>query len=208
MKILKTMAAIAGLLGAFSAEAQFQKGAILLGPDVGFNIDFKDKGDPDDYKTPYFFRIGLVGGYFLNARNEIGISVGMDQDKFSSDGVDIKGTGLDAGAFWRTYKALGSKLYFSWSTGFSYSSSKYTIDDPAGPVPDDEFKTIRIFGRPSFAYMIHPKIGLRMNVGDVSLRFSKDTDDKYWDKSFGFNFFPGFVEFGAFMLINGTGTNE
>jgi hypothetical protein len=208
MKILKTMAIIAGLIGAYSADAQFQKGAILLGPDVGFNIDLKDKGDPDDYKTPYFFSINIVGGYFLNAKNEIGVNIGTNRDRFFSDGVEITGTGFNAGLYWRTYKALGSNLYFSWSTGFSYGTNKYTIDDPAGPVPDDKFQTIRIFGRPSLAYMLNPKIGLRINVGDVSLRFDKGTEDEHWDKDFGFNLSPGFVDFGVFMLLNGTGTTE
>jgi len=210
MKILKTMAVIAGLLCAYSAEAQFQKGSILLGAEVGFNIDFKDKKDPDDYKTPYFFDFNVSGGYFLNGRNEIALRLGAGTDRFFTDGgVEIKRNSYLVGTYWRNYKLLSSKLSFGWATGLSYSTDIYTVDDPAGPLPDEKYHEYQIFGRPSLTYMIHPKVGLRANLGAVRFEFFKApfTTDA-WDKDFGFNFSPEFVDFGVVLLLHGTGTGE
>jgi hypothetical protein len=216
MEIWKTAPVLLFIVTAYSAEAQFQKGSILLEGSAGVSVDFKNEGDGDDFETPYQFNIGINAGYFLNEKNEIGIGLRMGKSRsYSNYSIPdfnqfaYKNSGLTTSVYWRRYIPMGERLFFSYAAGTDASFSKFIVRNfNTGNVDDYELLQLRVGITPSLVYMLNSKFGLRGNFGNLGFNFSKQKDVDYWENNFSMSFSPQSLNFGLFMVLGGSKPNN
>lgn len=201
---------------AFAANAQFQKGSVLLEGSAGASFDFKKQYDGADYKPPYQFHVGVKGGYFLNAKNEIGLGLGLGKSRnsynflLSSGGLgwySQKSSSIASSFYWRHYTPIGGRLMFSYAVeGWTVFSE--LVDWGGAGFNTRNLTQIDIGISPSLVYMLNSKIGLRGNFGNLGFSFNKFKDDTQWSNSFSANFSPQALNFGLFMVLNNSKTDN
>lgn len=207
MKIWKTIILLAGLHIATGAQAQFQKGSILLEGNAGFSTEFKNDGDGDDYKAPYSLYLGLRGGYFLNARNEVGLGLGWAKGRYNfipSIGFLQESAEFSGSLYWQHYTPVGKRLFFSWSVAGLAEFGKFKYRDfNSGLFYEDKVTTLNINVAPSLVWMATPKIGVRGSFGSAGFTFRKSEGVDYWENRFNLNLSSSSLGFGVFLLLNG-----
>jgi hypothetical protein len=212
MKIWKTIFVAGGLCSALAAQAQFQKGSILLEGNAGFSKQFKNEGDGDGYKAPYNLFLGIRGGYFLNARNEIGLGLGWDKSRLNYNpisGFSQEASGFSSSLYWRHYTPIGKRLFFSWSVAGLVGFDNFkTRDLNTGLNYESKSTLLSINAAPSLVWMANSKIGIRGSFGSAGFDFLKDKDAQYWENRFSLNFAPSSLNVGVFLLLKGAESSD
>lgn len=205
-----------GLLFALHAEAQFNKGAVLLDANANYLTSFKDKDAPKEFKSPYTFAVGATAGYMLNAQDELGVGMGYTSSRnyfltTTPSGLPLvygnirKAWSVSPSVFWRHYSPLAERFSFASSISFfsSFGNNEYE-DFNTSVVYNRDFTALSIGYTPSLVYQITSTLGVRGNFGLVGFSFSKEEGQDKWGNSFRMNLSPQNLNFGIFLLLNGT----
>ena len=208
-KIARIYLSLIGLLFALHAEAQFNKGAVLLDANINYFTRFKDTNAPKELKLPYQFGIGATAGYMLNAQDELGVGIGYNSDRnFSFDNSffrTLKSSSVSPSIFWRHYSRLGERFSFASGVSLSGGFGKSDYQDlNTGIVYEATSTNLSAGYTPSLVYQITSKLGVRGNFGQVGFNFYKSKGQENWSRSFQMSFAPQNFNFGIFLLLNGT----
>lgn len=223
MKTNKLLLLFLFVLASLTAQAQFQKGASLLEANVGVTIDFKNKDDGADAKTPYNTSLGLAYGRFITSKNEIGIKAGIGFSQYNYSnffGIDPFGYPIlnqatskratySGQLYFRHYAGLTEKLHFS--SGFSagyFNEQVETRNTVVGGTTNTHSSNLAVGYTPSLVYMLSNTLGLRGSLGFIGFNFSNFATTDPWDTSFSLDLSPSNLNFGLFYLFNGAKSND
>ncbi|MEQ7800484.1 outer membrane beta-barrel protein [Pedobacter sp. ASV1-7] len=158
-KLLLSLVAVSAL--AFGAQAQTEKGKILLGGGVGFNstkVEGKSKSDIN-------FNILPSVGYFVSDNIAIGTGVGYDYDKQVSKG--LLSQAFEVAPFGRYYVGLSDQFKFFGQLSVPMSFGNYKdVNDVTGDVGDKLGTSTKIGVQlaPGFAFYPTKRIGIEVSV--------------------------------------------
>ncbi|MDI3318662.1 outer membrane beta-barrel protein [Pinibacter soli] len=128
----KILCCCLAIILAISANAQINKGAFLLGGDVGFGDSKNSSSYSNNAYTGGGFSVSL--GKAINENKVIGFTLGFNSSKQNSEGTvanfdtsSVKSNTYNVGFFYRDYKKLAKDFYFftQANAGYFYSTQKY-----------------------------------------------------------------------------------
>ncbi|MFA4868204.1 MAG: outer membrane beta-barrel protein [Pedobacter sp.] len=158
-KLLLSLVAVSAL--AFGAQAQTEKGKILLGGGVGFNSTKIEGASKSDIN----FNILPSVGYFVSDNIAIGTGVGYDYDKQVSKG--LLNQSFEVAPFGRYYVGLSDQFKFFGQLSVPMSFGNYKdVDDVTGDVGDKLGTSTKIGVQlaPGFAFYPTKRIGIEVSV--------------------------------------------
>ncbi|MFN0293853.1 outer membrane beta-barrel protein [Pedobacter helvus] len=182
-KILLSLVAVAALT--FGANAQTEKGKIILGGNVSFNSTKVDGASKADVN----FSIVPSVGYFVGNNFAIGTGVGYDYDKSVSEGAQV--AAFKVAPFGRYYVNLTDQFKFfgQLSVPLAFGTLK---DVEANGDTGSKLGTTTSIGinvAPGFAFFPNKKIGIEFSVnglGYENFSFKQEgTGNKVKSNSFG-----------------------
>lgn len=160
-KILLSLVAVAALT--FGANAQTEKGKIILGGNVSFNSTKVDGASKADVK----FSVIPSVGYFVGNNFAIGTGVGYDYDKSVSEGAQVGA--FKVAPFGRYYVNLTDQFKFfgQLSVPLAFGTLK---DVEANGDTGSKLGTTTSIGvnvAPGFAFFPNKKIGIEFSVNGL-----------------------------------------
>ncbi len=182
-KILLSLVAVAALT--FGANAQTEKGKIILGGNVSFNSTKVDGASKADVN----FSVVPSVGYFVGNNFAIGTGVGYDYDKSVSEGAQV--AAFKVAPFGRYYVNLTDQFKFfgQLSVPLAFGTLK---DVEANGDTGSKLGTTTSIGinvAPGFAFFPNKKIGIEFSVnglGYENFSFKQEgTGNKVKSNSFG-----------------------
>lgn len=182
-KILLSLVAVAALT--FGANAQTEKGKIILGGNVGFNSTKVDGAEKADVN----FSVVPSVGYFVGNNFAIGTGVGYDYDKSVS--TSRQNEAFKVAPFGRYYVNLTDQFKFfgQLSVPLAFGTLK---DVEANGDTGSKLGTTTSIGvnvAPGFAFFPNKKIGIEFSVnglGYENFSFKQEgTGNKVKSNSFG-----------------------
>ena len=182
-KILLSLVAVAALT--FGANAQTEKGKIILGGNVSFNSTKVDGASKADVN----FSVVPSVGYFVGNNFAIGTGVGYDYDKSVSEGAQVGA--FKVAPFGRYYVNLNDQFKFfgQLSVPLAFGTLK---DVEANGDTGSKLGTTTSIGvnvAPGFAFFPNKKIGIEFSVnglGYENFSFKQEgTGNKVKSNSFG-----------------------
>lgn len=158
-KLLLSLVAVSAL--AFGAQAQTEKGKILLGGGVGFNSTKAEGASKSDIN----FNIIPSAGYFISDNFAIGTGVGYKYDKqVSNSKLDQS---FEVAPFGRYYVGLSDQFKFfgQLSVPMSFGNVK-AVDGVTGDVGDKlgSSTNIGVQLAPGFAFYPTKRVGIEVSV--------------------------------------------
>jgi hypothetical protein len=166
-----------------SANAQIQKGTILLGGQLNYG-----NSTSENISNLWKFRgtnIGLSAGKAFRENAVVGFTLGFSHSKQTqiysgTDTTTITGNGVEAGVFFRQYKTLVKDLYFFGQVEASFASSRQTatytsLNRGLKSISGSANLTLT----PGIAYQVFRKLQLELTVpGMINLAYSwtRNTD--------------------------------
>ncbi|MCH8555118.1 MAG: porin family protein [Schleiferiaceae bacterium] len=177
---MKKITLILGLVvGTYTAQAQLEKGSLLLSGDIGFNsstgkMEITSGGNTVTQADPKFtdFNLNLQGGYFVADNFAVGLGIGYGLSKITEDGDDFLdeiSTGIFAiNPFARYYIPYTNKFAFfaQLDLGIGFGSTK--TESRMGNTTITDEGSVNVFGigvSPGFTYFLTESIGLDLRVG-------------------------------------------
>ncbi len=154
------------------ANAQFNKGNVLLGGQLGYGTT-KNTAEPTPFQKTGGGNFTIALGKALNENTVFGINFSylpgsQSNDDPNSGYVNYKTYGYAAGVFYRKYKSLGKEFYLFGESGLNYQGSTFSDKDISGN------KTLsgssnggNIYIMPGIAYRISKKFFLEISVPNL-----------------------------------------
>ncbi|MDR2271614.1 MAG: porin family protein [Sphingobacterium sp.] len=156
-KALLTLAAIAGLT--IAANAQTEKGKIMVGGQVGFQTS---KVKDTDFKNNSF-SINPTVGYFVSDNWAVGTGVGYDWSKNETNKDNsTKRDAFQVSPFVRKYSANGPLRFFA-QLSVPMSWGKTTTEETSVK-SESKFENYGVELAPGMAYFPTSKIGIELKV--------------------------------------------
>jgi hypothetical protein len=152
----------------FAANAQVNKGAILLGGNIGLQHSKTENGSGTKQKiffiTPsigFAYKTNRVAGFSLgygtgNYRNGTGSFVSINRYNEYS-----------AGAYLRRYFPIGKNFSLFGEGDLSYQYRRTNVTDPFGPVYIEKQSSVGLFLTPGIGYSISKKVMLEAAFGNL-----------------------------------------
>jgi len=160
-KLVLSLVAVAGLV--YGANAQTEKGKIILGGNVGFNST-KVEGAA---KSDFSFSVVPSVGYFVDNNIAIGTGIGYTYNKEVSD--NNLNQAFKVAPFGRYYVGLSDQFKFFGQLSVPMEFGNNKIVDDEGKVGDKYASTtdIRVLVSPGFAFFPTKKIGIEVSVNGL-----------------------------------------
>ncbi|WAC39727.1 outer membrane beta-barrel protein [Pedobacter sp. SL55] len=183
-KILLSLVAVAALT--FGANAQTEKGKIILGGNVGFNSTKVDGAQKADVN----FSVVPSVGYFVGNNFAIGTGVGYDYDKSVS--TNRQNEAFKVAPFGRYYVNLTDQFKFFGQLSVPLAFGSLKAVDANGDTGSKFASTtsIGVNVAPGFAFFPNKKVGIEFSVNGLGYEnFStklEATGTKVKSNSFGF----------------------
>lgn len=184
-KVILSLVAVAGL--AFAANAQTDKGNVMLGGSLGVNSS-KVKGAE---KSDFSFSVIPSAGYFVSNNFAIGTGVGYAYDKKVSN--ESLNEAIVVAPFGRYYVGLSDQFKFfgQLSVPMAFGSEKELLANGDVDKKVGTSTSIGVNIAPGFAFFPTKKIGIELSVNGLGYNHLelKDTDSgaKFKASSFGLN---------------------
>lgn len=162
------------------ANAQINKGTILLGGNIGFSTNKAKDTTLENNSVSIFPAIGVAIKQNLIA----GISLGYGHyknDLTAGSYSQSENKSYGATIFLRKYVPLGKGFYLFGETGLNYQSSSYTYTykDPSSPPQESRSKNqnININLYPGLSYAVSKRFQLEIGLPQLAnLGYSKSTN--------------------------------
>lgn len=177
-KVLLTLTAVAGLT--IAANAQTEKGKIMVGGQVGFETS-KVK-DTDDKNNS--FSINPTVGYFVSDNWAVGTGIGYNWSKNESDKENsVKVDAFQVAPFVRKYSANGPLRFFA-QLSVPMSWGKNTVEE-ANVESESKFENYGVELAPGLAYFPTNKIGIELKVRGLYYNYNKNKTADISTNTFG-----------------------
>lgn len=160
-KLLLSLVAVSAL--AFGAQAQTEKGKVMLGGNVGFNTSKVDGASKADFN----FRAIPSVGYFVSDNLAIGTGVGYSYDKSVSD--RNLNQSFEVAPFGRYYAGLSDQFKFFGQLSVPMSFGNNKAVNAEGDTGDKTASTTRIgaYLSPGFAFYPTKRVGIEVSVNGL-----------------------------------------
>ncbi|GAA4176787.1 MULTISPECIES: porin family protein [Sphingobacterium] len=179
-KVLLTLAAIAGLT--IAANAQTEKGKIMVGGQVGFQTS---KVKDTDFKNNSF-SINPTVGYFVSDNWAVGTGVGYDWSKNETNKDNsTKTDAFQVSPFVRKYTAEGPVRFFA-QLSVPMAWGKTTVESN-NVETKNKFERYGVELAPGLAYFPTSKIGIELKVRGLYYNYNKDKTNDITTNTFGLN---------------------
>ncbi|MCW8311702.1 outer membrane beta-barrel protein [Sphingobacterium thalpophilum] len=177
-KVLLTLTAVAGLT--IAANAQTEKGKIMVGGQVGFETS---KVKDTDYKNNSF-SINPTVGYFVSDNWAVGTGIGYNWSKNESDKENsVKVDAFQVAPFVRKYSANGPLRFFA-QLSVPMSWGKNTVEK-ANVESESKFENYGVELAPGLAYFPTNKIGIELKVRGLYYNYNKNKTADISTNTFG-----------------------
>lgn len=163
----------------FAANAQINKGSIMLGG--VFSGSFNNLKDPDTIalKTNTI-TIQPSIGLAIDTNTILGVALyyGNKTDKYFT--INEKTKNFGAGIFFRKYKQLGKNFYLFGEGDLLYSHSSYDYSsiNPNGSEYDSKGNAIQFYITPGIAYSLTRSLQLEAGLQNIIAVFYSTTNEK------------------------------
>lgn len=160
-KLLLSLVAVAGLV--YSANAQTEKGKVILGGNVGFNSTKVEGAAKSDFN----FSVVPSVGYFVSNNFAIGTGVGYTYDKQVS--AKNLNQAFKVAPFGRYYIGLSDQFKFFGQLSVPLAFGNNKVVDAQGNV-GDKYATTTSIGvniAPGFAFFPTKRIGIEVSVNGL-----------------------------------------
>ncbi|MFW0718829.1 outer membrane beta-barrel protein [Pedobacter sp. N23S346] len=170
-KLLLSLVAVAGLV--YSANAQTEKGKIMLGGSVGFNST-KVEGAA---KSDVSFSIVPNVGYFVSDNFAIGTGVGYTSDKEVSE--NNINQAFKVAPFGRYYVNLSDQFKFfgQLSVPMEFGNNKFVDNNGDTGAKISKTTDIGVNLAPGFAFFPTKRIGIEVSVNGLGYNNRKVTNE-------------------------------
>ncbi|CAM3485437.1 outer membrane beta-barrel protein [Sphingobacterium prati] len=177
-KVLLTLTAIAGLT--IAANAQTEKGKIMVGGQVGFETS---KVKDTDHKNNSF-SINPTVGYFVSDNWAVGTGVGYNWSKNEADkNNSTKVDAFQVAPFVRKYSANGPLRFFA-QLSVPMSWGKMTAESN-NVETKNKFENYGVELAPGLAYFPTSQIGIELKVRGLYYNYNKDKTNDITTNTFG-----------------------
>ena len=166
----KALLPIFMLLMCSLAQAQIQKGDVLIGGLVEFN-----RSSAGDLR---FTNLNLEprAGFFLSDRTSIGPILGYIHNRRKQDNNifsnDDRTNIFTFGAYMRNYKSIGEKFFFFLQSSITYGSGTRKISNPVDNAEGDQTR-FDISVSPGFSYFVTDRLAFDVTLATASYRDEK-----------------------------------
>jgi len=160
-KLLLSLVAVASL--AYGANAQTEKGKIILGGNVGFNSTKIETAAKSDFS----FSVVPSIGYFVSDNLAIGTGVGYNYDKQVS--ANILNQAFVVAPFGRYYVGLSDQFKFfgQLSVPMAFGNNKIVNDNGDTGAKVATTTSIGVNIAPGFAFFPTKRIGIEVSVNGL-----------------------------------------
>jgi hypothetical protein len=163
----RILLSLAFLLFIFTANAQFQKGNILLGGDLSYSTNtYSAPNTTDQTSNGGLFNISL--GKAIKENTVVGVNLLFSTNTNSYQGDKTVSNGYGIGVFYRVYKNLGKDFYFFAQGGAEYNgSTNYTKDATGTKTDNSSTNGGSIYLTPGISYKISKKIFIELSIPQI-----------------------------------------
>jgi hypothetical protein len=215
----KSTLLVAGFLVVSLAQAQINKGAILIGGNIGFSSSTTEDFPATSETKNSGFNINPSIGYAIKTNTIVGVVLSYGQSKSENDEVagpdnSSEMNSFGGGIFVRKYVPLGKGFNFFGQGTASYNRSTTDNFFDNNKVSTQEQSAIGLGFYPGISYGISKKVQLELglnNILNLSYNTTKNTNvggpSETGSESKGLNFSTGFsttmpLSLGIQILLN------
>ncbi len=149
------------------ANAQFQKGNILLGGDLSYSTyTSSTTNTPDQTSNGGVFNVSL--GKAIKENTVVGVNLLYSTNTNTYQGGKNVSNGYGIGVFYRVYKNLGKDFYFFGQAGAQYYGATNYLKDTTGLKSDNSTTNGgNIYLTPGIAYKLSKKFFMELSIPQV-----------------------------------------